>query len=386
MSRTRNRVLILGSTGSIGQAGLEVLAGLASDCRVVGLAAQSSWNVLAEQARYWKAEAVAITQDCHADDLRAAVDEDTQVLTGPGALVELVERVECDCVLAAVVGTAGVPAILRAVELGRRIALANKEALVAAGSLIVPLARRHGAEIIPVDSEHSAIFQAIQAGNPNEVRRVYLTASGGPLRTWSAEQMAEATLDDALNHPTWNMGPKITIDSATMMNKALEIIEARWLFDLDPDQVKVLVHPESIVHALVEFTDGSVIAQMGMPDMRTPIQYALTHPKRMACPAPALDLCRLGRLNFERPDPQLFPALRLGYQVARQGGLAGAVFNAANESAVELFRAGEIRFTEIAALAEQVLARHEPKREPTLEEILAADRWARAEVTRCTTC
>ena len=233
-----------------------------------------------------------------------------------------------------------------------------------AGSLIVPLARRTGAEIIPVDSEHSAVFQALQAGDPAEVRRVYLTASGGPFRTWTVEQMA----------------------SATMMNKALEIIEARWLFDLDPDRIKVLVHPESVVHALVEFADGSVMAQMGTPDMRTPIQYALTHPKRVGCPSAALDLCKLGQLSFEPPDAERFPALRLGYKVARLGGVAGALLNAANESAVELFRSGEIRFTEIAALVEQVLGRHESNPDPTLEELRAADRWARNEVTRCTTC
>ena len=382
----RNRVIILGSTGSIGQAGLEVLAGLASDCRVAGLAAQSSWNVLAEQARYWKPDAVAIADDRHADQLRAALADNMQVFSGPQALVELVEQIDCDCVLAAVVGAAGLPAILRAVQLGRRLAIANKETLVVAGSLIVPLARRTGAEIIPVDSEHSAVFQALQAGDPAEVRRVYLTASGGPFRTWTVEQMADATLADALAHPTWEMGPKVTIDSATMMNKALEIIEARWLFDLDPDRIKVLVHPESVVHALVEFADGSVMAQMGTPDMRTPIQYALTHPKRVGCPSAALDLCKLGQLSFEPPDAERFPALRLGYKVARLGGVAGALLNAANESAVELFRSGEIRFTEIAALVEQVLGRHESNPDPTLEELRAADRWARNEVTRCTTC
>ncbi|MHC4090639.1 MAG: 1-deoxy-D-xylulose-5-phosphate reductoisomerase [Planctomycetota bacterium] len=386
MLRMENRVVILGSTGSIGQAGLEVIAGLAGDCRVVGLAAQSSWNTLAEQARYWQPQAVAIAEDRHAGELQAAVGVQTSVLSGPDALVELVEQVGCDCVLAAVVGAAGLPAVLKAVRLGRRVAIANKEALVVAGSLIMPLARKTGAEIIPVDSEHSAAFQAIQVGDPGEVRRLCLTASGGPFRTWSVERMAAATLDDALNHPTWNMGPKITIDSATMMNKALEIIEARWLFQLDPDQIAVLIHPESVVHALVEFADGSVIAQMGTPDMRTPIQYALTHPKRVECPSPALDLCQFGHLSFEPPDLQRFPALRLGHEVARQGGLAGAVFNASNESAVELFRAGEIRFTEIVALTEQVLARHEPIAEPTLDDLLAADRWARNEVAQCTTC
>jgi 1-deoxy-D-xylulose-5-phosphate reductoisomerase len=289
-------------------------------------------------------------------------------------------------VVAAVVGAVGLPAVLRAVQLGRRVALANKETLVMAGALIMPLADNTGAEIIPVDSEHSAVFQAMHAGQPDQVRRVYLTTSGGPFRTWSLQQMAEATLEDALSHPVWDMGPKITIDSATMMNKALEIIEAHWLFRLEPEQINVLVHPESVVHALVEFADGSVIAQMSEPDMRTPVQYALTYPNRLGCPTPALDFGSLPQLTFEPPDPKRFPSLGLAYDVVRQGGAAGAVVNAANESAVELFRAGEIRFAEIVELAQRALARHEPNPEPDLEDLLAADRWARQEVTRCTTC
>jgi 1-deoxy-D-xylulose-5-phosphate reductoisomerase len=226
----------------------------------------------------------------------------------------------------------------------------------------------------------------MHAGKRAEVRRVYLTASGGPFRTWSAEQMAEATVEDALNHPTWDMGPKISIDSATMMNKALEIVEAHWLFGLEPEQIVVLAHPESVVHAMVEFADGSVIGQMGEPDMRTPIQYALTYPARLACPSARLDFGSLRSLTFEPPDQQRFPSLRLAYEVVRQGGLSGAVLNAANEAAVELFRSGAIRFPEIVELTEQALARHEPNPSPTLEDLLTADRWAREEVARCTTC
>ncbi len=382
----KNRVIILGSTGSIGRAGLEVLGGLGPEARVVGLAAQSSWRVLAEQARYWRPEAVAISDAEHAGDLREALSAETSLTSGETAMVELVDSVPCDCVLAAVVGAAGLQAVLRAVELGRRVAIANKEALVMAGSVLMPLARKTGAQIIPVDSEHSGVFQAMHSGAEGEIRTVYLTASGGPFRTWNTEQMANATLEQALNHPTWDMGPKITIDSATMMNKALEIIEARWLFDLDPDRIKVLVHPESIVHALVEFADGSVVAQMGTPDMRTPIQYALTYPKRMNCCSPRLDLGKLGQLNFEPPDELRFPALRLAHQVAREGGVAGAVLNAANESAVKLFREGEIRFTEIVELTAQVLGRHETNNRPTLNDLLDVDQWARNEVTKCSTC
>lgn len=380
------RVIILGSTGSIGQSTLAVLAELGSGFQVVGLAAQSSCQVLGEQAQYWRPQAVAIAERARAGELRASVPAGTRVLNGPEAMVELVDSVEADCVVAAVVGAVALPAVLRAVERGRRVALANKESLVMGGCLIMPLAKQTGAEIIPVDSEHSAIFQTMHAGRPGEVRRVYLTASGGPFRTWPLERLADATLQDALNHPTWDMGPKISIDSATMMNKALEIIEAHWLFGLGPEQIEVLAHPESVVHALVEFVDGSVMAQLGEPDMRTPIQYALTYPERVECPAPSLDFASLRRLTFEPPDLHRFPCIPLAYEVIKQGGLAGAVVNAANESAVDLFRAGEIRFPEIVELAERALLRHEPNPGPTLEDLLAADRWAREEVTRCTTC
>ncbi len=380
------RVILLGSTGSIGQNTLEVLAGLGDRYVVVGLAAGSQWKALAQQARFWRPEAVAISDAVNADALETALGGQTRVFAGPDALVELVEAVDCDCVVSAVVGAAGLPATLRAVEQGRRVALANKETLVVAGGLIAPLAKRTGAALLPIDSEHSAVFQALQAGRHHEVRKIYLTASGGPFRTWDGERIASATLEDALNHPTWDMGPKITIDSATMMNKALEIIEARWLFDMPSERIDVLVHPESVVHSLVEYCDGSVIAQLGSPDMRTPIQYALTYPNRVACPSHALDLLAHGRLHFEPPDPQRFPALRLGHETARRGGTAGAVLNAANEAAVAAFRAGEIRFPEIVEVTEQALRRHEWKDNPSLDDLLAADRWARNEVAECTTC
>lgn len=382
----RKRIILLGSTGSIGQSTLQVLASLPEPCEVVSLAAGLQWDRLVQQARYWQPAAVAIADDRHQDAVRSALTPETQVFAGPTALSDLVDAVECDCVVAAVVGAAGLPATLRAVELGRRVALANKETLVIAGALIAPLAKRTGAELIPIDSEHSAIFQALHAGRRSEVRRVFLTASGGPFRTWTPEQMSNASPDDALNHPTWNMGPKVTIDSATMMNKALEIIEARWLFDLSSDQIEVLIHPESILHSAVEFCDGSVIAQLGSPDMRTPIQYALTYPDRQPCPSDALDLLSHGPLTFHAPDPTKFPALRLGHETARRGGTAGAVLNAANEAAVALFQAGGIRFTEIVGLTEEVLARHPFQADPSLDDLLEADRWARDEVTKCTAC
>ncbi len=380
------RVVILGSTGSIGQSALSVIDQLRSEWRVVGLAAGSKGAELAAQANRYRPDAIAIADADRAGEVKAVLDYSPKLLAGAKALTQLVEEVPADCVICAVVGASGLPATLRAVQLGRRIALANKEALVVAGSLLMPLARQSGATLIPVDSEHSAIFQALQAGRRQDVRTVYLTASGGPFRTWNVEEMEEVTLEQAMRHPTWSMGPKITVDSATMMNKALEIVEARWLFDLDPDQIKVVVHPESIVHSLVEFCDGSMVAQLGSPDMRTPIQYALTFPRRMECPSPPLDLLQTGTLTFEAPDPERFPALRLGYEVARRGGTCGAVLNAANEAAVELFRRGVIGYRDIARLAEQALQEHDFQQSPALDDLMKADRWARQEVTRCTTC
>jgi len=382
----KKRVIVLGSTGSIGRSALEVLQALAYDWEIVGLAAGSKASQLAQQANRVHPQAIAIVREDRMAQLKEALDYAAEIFAGDDALVALLNAVDFDCAVCAVVGAAGLAATLRAVELGKRVALANKEALVVAGSLVLRLAKSSGAEIIPVDSEHSAVFQAMHAGHRDEVRRVYLTASGGPFRNWTVEAMDAATVSDALQHPTWDMGPKITIDSATMMNKAMEVVEARWLFDLDPERIDVLVHPESVVHSMVEFCDGSMIAQMGTPDMRTPIQYALTYPARHPCPSESLDLAKLGRLTFQTPDLGRFPALSLGYQVARRGGTCGAVFNAANERAVELFRDGGLGFCDIARVTEQALREHEYKKEPTLDDLLAADRWARDEVARCKAC
>jgi len=377
------RVLILGATGSVGRSALEVAATLAHEITIVGLTAGSDAATLAELAHRFSVPAVAIADDSAYDRLRRAVPAGTRVLAGPAGLVELVQTTEADFVLAAIVGAAGLPATLAAVAQGRVVGLANKESLVIAGALLMPLAAARGATLIPVDSEHSAIFQALHAGRREDVRRVILTASGGPFRSWPAERIAEATLAEALRHPTWNMGPKITIDSATMVNKALEIIEAHWLFGLPPEQIDVLIHPESIVHSLVEFQDGSLIAQLGAPDMKTPIQYALTYPRRVPGIADRLDWRQVGCLRFELPDPARFPALELGYAAARRGGCCGAVLNAANEAAVAHFRNGRIPFGRIVRLTEQVLARHTDVANPDLGDLLAADRWAREEVERC---
>lgn len=378
----KRKVIILGSTGSIGRSTLEVIANLPGEFDVVGLAAGTRWSELAAQARFWKPQFAAIAaHDCQ-KEFQAALPAGCTALCGPDSVIQLVERADCDCVVAGMVGVAGLPATMKAVELGRKVAIANKETLVVAGAQIMNLARRCGASILPIDSEHSAVFQAMQAGHPEDVERIFLTASGGPFRTWTSERMAGACVEEALQHPTWDMGPKITIDSANMMNKALEIIEARWLFGLRHDQIEVVIHPESVIHSLVEFRDGSMVAQLGTPDMRTPIQYALTFPRRQPCPSQRLSLAELGKLTFDPPDEERFPALRLGRAVAQRGGSAGAVLNAANERANELYREGRIGFSDIVSLTEDVLSRHEWIEEPDIEQLLAADAWARTEVAR----
>lgn len=378
----QRRIVILGSTGSIGRAALDVVRGLGERVRVVGLGACRSWQKLAEQASQVGASAVAVSDERHYDDLRRACPG-ARVLAGAEGLVELVRTSDADFVLAAIVGVAGLPATLAAVEAGVTVGVANKESLVVAGSILMPLAEARGATIIPVDSEHSAVFQCLSAGRREEVRKIYLTASGGPFRQWPREQMARAKPEDALKHPTWQMGPKITIDSATMMNKALEVIEARHLFGLDCEQIEVLIHPQSIVHSMVEYCDGSIIGQMSPPDMRTPIQYALTYPERVEHGGESLDWRKTPRLDFELPCLDRFPALRLGYEAARSGGSSGAVLNAANERAVELFQAAKIGFLEIAGRCERVLSNHRALADPTLAQLMECDAWARGEVDRC---
>jgi 1-deoxy-D-xylulose-5-phosphate reductoisomerase len=280
------------------------------------------------------------------------------------------------------VGAAGLEGTWAAIEAGKLIALANKETLVVAGPLIMELARQRNAPIIPVDSEHSAIFQALMAGKRQEVRRVILTSSGGPFRGKTAKELADVTPQQALKHPTWNMGAKITIDSATLMNKALEVIEARWLFGLEPDRIEVVVHPESVVHSMVEFVDGSVVAQLSPPDMRLPIQLALTYPDRVPGPAPLLDLTKAFQLRFEPPDRETFPCLELGFEVMRRGGTSGAALNAANEVAVERFLASEIAFLDIPKACRAALDHHHFDPRPTLDTLRRVDAWSRQEVRR----
>lgn len=376
-------VAVLGSTGSIGRSALDVIAASDGKLRAVVLSAHSSVEELIEQTRRFRPAAIVVTdQESAATADWSRLPAGTQLLVGSEGLEQAVAAREIDVVLSAIVGSAGLRGTWTALEHGKTVALANKETLVMAGGPVTELAGRRGARIVPVDSEHSAIFQAISCGRREDVERIVLTASGGPFRRHTAEQLARVTVEEALAHPTWDMGPKITVDSATMMNKALEIIEARWLFDLPAERIDVVVHPQSIVHSLVEFVDGSVVAQMSPPDMRLPIQYALTYPRRMPCVAPRLDLTTAMRLEFEPPDHQRFPALELGREVARAGGTAGAVLNAANEAAVAGFLAGEIDFIEIVPACRSVLEQHHFDPSPTLERLLELDRWARQEVSR----
>lgn len=378
------RVLVLGSTGSIGTQTLDVVAHLAQvpgarPIQIVGLAAGSNEALLRQQAARFGVNQLAIAQTPDASGWAS--------FTGPQAAEELVRSVDCDVVVASMVGAAGLPATLAAVEAGTDIALANKETLVAAGSIIAPLARRTGSRLLPVDSEHAALWLCLQGVDPaccppmlapSTVRLAILTASGGPFRTWTREQMDQATPEDALAHPTWSMGPKITIDSATLMNKALEVVEAHWLFGLSSNRLDVLVHPQSIVHAMVELEDGSMIAQLGTPDMRTPIQQALTHPSRYPGSAPRLSLETLSNLTFDQPDLARFPALTLAHRVIELGGTAGAIVNAANEAAVRAFFERRIGFTRIAPIASSALETIGASPVRSLEDVLAADAEARS--------
>lgn len=374
------RLVVLGSTGSIGTNTLDVVAALPGRFEVVGLAARSRRAELFAQAARFRPQWVAVTgEDRSTDGLPAGVE----LVASPDELARRVQAPEVDVVVSAVVGAAGLRGTWAALEAGKTVALANKETLVAAGQLVMDLVAAKGGRLLPVDSEHSAIFQAM-AGAPAAVERVVLTGSGGPFRGRTRTELEGATVEQALAHPTWRMGPKITVDSATLMNKALEVIEARWLFGLPPDRIEVVIHPESMVHSFVEFADGSVLAQVSPPDMRLPIQYALTYPERLPGPAKRLDWSTLSAFHFERPDRETFPALDLGYEVARRGGTAGAVLNAANEAAVEAFLARQLPFLDIPRVGRAVLDAHTFDPRPTLDGLLAADRWARQEVRRWT--
>jgi 1-deoxy-D-xylulose-5-phosphate reductoisomerase len=381
MSRSIRRIVILGSTGSIGRSTLEVVAASRDRLSVIGLTAHRSCQRLVDQAQQFSPQWVVATDEQAAAEADwSGLPRETQLLVGIDGLRRVVAEVAVDVVVAAIVGSAGLTGAWHAVQNGKTLALANKETLVMAGPLVMAEAARCGATILPVDSEHSAVFQVLHAGRREDLKRVILTASGGPFRQYSQQQLEQVTVQEALNHPTWSMGPKITVDSATMMNKALEIIEARWLFGLEPDQIDVVIHPQSMIHSLVEFRDGSVVAQLSPPDMRLPIQYALTYPERMDCPADRFDWSRNFSWEIFPPDKIRFPALELGHEVARRGGTSGAVLNAANEAAVEAFLAGRIRFPDIVPACRSVLEHHHFDPSPSMDELWKLDAWARREI------
>jgi 1-deoxy-D-xylulose-5-phosphate reductoisomerase len=380
-------IAILGSTGSIGRNTLRVVESFGEgEFRVVALGAGRNVETLAEQMARHLPELVSVeTEEC-ARQLRAKLfelDVDLpRIMVGEAGLVEIATHEQADCVVSATVGAVGFVPTLRALESGKRVALANKETLVMAGELMTRAAAQSGAELLPVDSEHNALHQCLRGETRAEVRRLVLTASGGPFRTKSASEIAAATVSEAMRHPTWQMGAKVTIDSATLMNKGLEVIEAHWLFGFGADEIGILVHPESVVHSMIELVDGSVIAQLGVTDMRHAIQYALTYPARYACELPPLDLTQLSALHFEAPDMERFPCIALAYRALREGGTMAAAMNAANEEAVRAFLDERISLADISRVIEEVMNGHETKSVDNLDVVLEADKAARASASK----
>ncbi len=381
----KKKVVILGSTGSIGENALKVAAALPDRLQVIGLASRTSYPRLLEQAAQFKVKRLAVADPAAAEACRAAAPRSVSVSGGDDGVEALAALEEADIVLCALVGMAGLRSVIAALRQGTDVALATKEVLVAAGGLVMDTAAKHGARLLPVDSEHSAIFQCLEGRDPASVRRLVLTASGGPFAGRHDVDFDKVTAAEALKHPRWNMGRKVSVDSATLMNKGLEVIEAHWLFGVPFDRIDVVIHPESIVHSLVEFNDGSLLAQLSQPDMRFAIQYALTGPARLDTGLPALDLARLGALHFRAPDPIRFPGLGLARRAALTGGTAPAVMNAANEVAVARFLTGGLSFAGIWHTVEAVLSAHTPHPRPTLDQLMAADLWSRAEAERSIT-
>lgn len=376
-------ISVLGSTGSIGQQTLNIARLHSDDFRIVALAAgTNNLDLLAEQIEEFLPDLVSVPTASAAQDLKNRLTEKgqkTEIRHGREGLEAAASHSKAETVVSGVVGALGILPTAAAIRAGKRVALANKETLVAAGSVIMPMLKQYGASIIPVDSEHSAIHQSLSGYATTDIKRILLTGSGGPFRTWSKAEIEHATVNDALKHPNWSMGRKITVDSATLMNKGLEIIEARWLFDISASYIDVVIHPQSILHSAVEFVDGSVIGQMGMPDMHLPIHYALYFPERQESRSvPLLDLLKVRSLTFEEPDLERFPCLRLAKEVAGTEGTAPAALNAANEVVVQCFLNGQIRFGDIAGYLEKVLDLHETIARPSLDDILEADRWARS--------
>ncbi|RKZ31681.1 1-deoxy-D-xylulose-5-phosphate reductoisomerase [bacterium] len=376
------RVTILGSAGSIGRQTLDVISRMRDEFSVYGLATLNEVEVLVRQIEDFRPDVVAIGDKSISNELREALRENTpEILSGDEGVIELASRENADIVVNAIVGAAALKPSLAAIRPGTRLCSANKESLVIAGHLIMPRVAEVGAELIPIDSEHSALLQASLAGRYDEIKRLILTASGGPFHGKNID-FETVTVNDALKHPNWAMGAKITVDSATMMNKGLEVIEAHWLFDIPSDRIDVLVHPESIIHSIVEFVDGSQIAQAGLPDMRLPIQYALTYPDRLPGAVPSLNLAEVGQLNFSEPDYRRFPCLLIAYDALDAGGSAPCAMNAANEAAVRLFLEGQISFAEIPRLLNRALTKHAVIPKPTIDDILAINKEVFEETVR----
>jgi 1-deoxy-D-xylulose-5-phosphate reductoisomerase len=373
------KVVLLGSTGSIGTSTIKVADDLPDRIQLIGLAAGNNLELLLEQARKHRPEAVCISDPQKAKSARDVLGKSVEVYCGAEGLLKLATMPAADIVLIAIVGTAGLQPALAAIRAGKDIAVASKEILVMAGETVMAEARKHGVRVLAVDSEHSAIFQCLDEKPPGSVRRLWLTASGGPFRNKPKEEFADITVECALKHPSWVMGKKITIDSATLFNKGLEMIEARWLFDIEMARVSVVVHPQSVVHSMVEFVDGSIIAQLSTPDMCLPIQYALTYPERARSDRVQTNLARFGSLTFEEPDEERFPALRLARRAGEVGGTLPAVLNAANEIAVEAFVQRRINFPQITETVRRTMERHQVVSHPALEQILEADAWARSQ-------
>ena len=374
----KRRVAILGSTGSIGRQALDVIRQHRDLFEVELLTANNSSELLIAQAREFDVNSAVICNEEKYDEVASALQKDgIKVFAGMDSVCSLVGGSNIDIVLTAMVGFSGLASTIAAIKAGKAIALANKETLVAAGSLVTALAREHGVPLLPVDSEHSAIFQCLQGCGNNRISRIHLTASGGPFREWSREKIATAGPREALRHPNWQMGSKITIDSATMMNKGLEVIEAKWLFDVEPEDIRVVVHPESIIHSMVEFADGAVIAQLGHPDMREPIQYALAYPQRLNLDNRKLDFAALGSLSFSAPDTERFPALGLAYEALRRGGNLACTMNAANEIAVAAYLREEISFYGISDIVAETMAGVEFAASPSLDDIFATNEAAK---------
>lgn len=370
-------IALLGSTGSIGTQTLDVIAANPDQFKISALTAHNNDQLLEQQIERFQPAIAVLTDDAAADRLAGRYRGRTLLLKGNDGLLEAASYSKSTHVLSAIVGFAGLKPAIAALEAGKHLALANKETLVAAGRIITDLAKTKKCRILPVDSEHSAIFQCLHGESATQVKRLILTASGGPFRGYNTEQLKRVTVEECLRHPNWSMGKKITVDSATLVNKGLEVIEAHWLFDIDYDRIEVLVHPQSIIHSMVEYVDGSIIAQLGMPDMRIPIQYALTYPERLISTALPLNLACIGSLTFEEPAHDIFPGLSLAYQAGRLGGSFPCVYNAANEVAVHAFLEGKVSFLDIYAIISTTLSNHQSLASSDLNQLFAADKWAR---------